>query len=514
MFHSPKFFTTSLVVIFIVIFVRTAWVGDDGYITLRTVDNFVNGYGLRWNIAERVQSYTHPLWLILLVPVYALTQQAYFTVLFVSFVCSLAAFLLIRYKTEAPLFPLLILLLSKAFMDYSASGLENPATHLLMVVFWICLLELEKNTTEPKDLFPLSLTAAFLVLNRLDVVLFVAPVFAFLLYKNANTKTLISFAWGFLPLLIWEVFSLFYYGFLFPNTYYAKLNTSIPHAKLIEQGFVFFIDSFQRDPLTLTIIFSGILIALWRSNKTYEKLLALGNLIYLSYILWIGGDFMSGRFLTTSLLLSAMLLARNIYDLSSVKKMTVGMAIVILGFLASPSNFSFNLNQPPFTEHDLKTGINDERAFYYPVSGLLLYRPGRSIPFTDEGWGEHGVNLREKDVKVTSQKNVGFIGYFAGPGVYIIDQYALCDPLLARLPATHPDEWRIGHFERDVPKGYQATLRTGQNQIQDPNLAAYYENLSLIIRGPLWSRSRLQTILEMNLGKYDHFLSKYIHNVY
>ncbi len=33
--------------------------GDDAYITYKTVYNFINEYGLRWNIAERVQSYTH-----------------------------------------------------------------------------------------------------------------------------------------------------------------------------------------------------------------------------------------------------------------------------------------------------------------------------------------------------------------------------------------------------------------------------------------------------------------------
>jgi len=511
MFRSPKFLTLLLVLIFILIFIRTAWVGDDGYITLRTVDNFVHGYGLRWNIDERVQSYTHPLWLFLLVPVYALTKQAYFTALFVSFVCSLMVLLLIRYKTKAPIFPLAILLLSKAFIDYSAAGLENSAAHLLIVIFWICLLRWEQDPGEPKGIFPLSLTAALLVLNRLDAVLFVAPVLAVLLYKNANIKTFVRFICGLLPLIAWESFSLFYYGFLFPNTYYAKLNTGIPHVKLIMQGFVYFLDSLQRDPLTLMIIFAGILITFWRSDKAYEKQLAGGNLIYLGYVLWIGGDFMSGRFLTVPLLLSALLLTRNIYDLSYNQKMSVGVAILALGLFASPPNFSFNLNQPPFTEHDLKTGINDERAFYYPVSGLMLYRTGRSVPFTDEGWGERGIALRDKGVKVSIQKNVGFVGYFAGANVYIIDQYALCDPLLARLPVTHPDDWRIGHYERDVPKGYQATLRTGQNQIQDPSLAAYYDKLSLIIRGPLLSRSRLQAIWEINIGKYDHFLREYLY---
>ena len=36
----------------------------DALITFRVIDNFVHGYGLRWNIAERVQAYTNPLWML------------------------------------------------------------------------------------------------------------------------------------------------------------------------------------------------------------------------------------------------------------------------------------------------------------------------------------------------------------------------------------------------------------------------------------------------------------------
>ena len=55
--------------------VRSAWVCDDAFITMRTVDNLVHGYGPRWNPAERVQTFTHPLWAMLLVPFYAVTRE-------------------------------------------------------------------------------------------------------------------------------------------------------------------------------------------------------------------------------------------------------------------------------------------------------------------------------------------------------------------------------------------------------------------------------------------------------
>src|SRR5262245_48696025 len=69
------------VAFFIVVLIRTAWLSDDAFITFRTVDNFIAGYGLRWNVAERVQTYTHPLWMLLVAGAYAITREMYLTVL-------------------------------------------------------------------------------------------------------------------------------------------------------------------------------------------------------------------------------------------------------------------------------------------------------------------------------------------------------------------------------------------------------------------------------------------------
>jgi arabinofuranosyltransferase len=518
---------------FTLLFLRTAWVGDDAYITLRTVDNFVHGFGLTWNVAERVQSYTHPLWMFLLTLIYLPTRDAYLTALFASFLASILTFWMVARRDGFAALGVLTLLLSKAFMDYSASGLENPLTHLLLVLFFIAFVErTPKSETLESDAFRLAFLASLLALNRLDTILFVFPALAYLLLVpslrggysrrsnprameeiahlhlrqvQVSQRTLAMTAIGFLPLLLWEAFSLFYYGFPFPNTYYAKLGAGIPKAELFAQGLTYFLDSLQRDPLTLTIIFAGILLALWR-GQIRERLLALGSVLYLVYVLSIGGDFMSGRFLTSSLVISVLLLMRLLRDLSPRWKTAALAVAVILGIFAMPPNFLPTPNQPRFTERDLVTGINDERAFYYPISGLMNYRPGKQIPFASEGWVEHGYALRESGKSVVDEKNVGFIGYFAGPAVHIVDRYALADPLLARLPAASVDKWRIGHFERDIPAGYIQTLRTGVNQIADSSLAKYYDALALITRGPLFSRERLIAIWKMNTGQFNSLL--------
>jgi hypothetical protein len=40
--------------VLLVLLLRTAWVSEDAYISFRVVSNFLSGYGLRWNIADRV----------------------------------------------------------------------------------------------------------------------------------------------------------------------------------------------------------------------------------------------------------------------------------------------------------------------------------------------------------------------------------------------------------------------------------------------------------------------------
>src|SRR5277367_925658 len=56
----------ALLSLFLAVIVRTGWMSDDAEITLRCVMNFIHGYGPTFNIDERVQAFTHPLWFLLI----------------------------------------------------------------------------------------------------------------------------------------------------------------------------------------------------------------------------------------------------------------------------------------------------------------------------------------------------------------------------------------------------------------------------------------------------------------
>ena len=77
--------------VFLFALVQSAWLCDDAFISFRTADNFVHGYGLTWNVQERVQTYTNPLWLFLFSAVYFVTREPFYTGIFLSLAVSAAA---------------------------------------------------------------------------------------------------------------------------------------------------------------------------------------------------------------------------------------------------------------------------------------------------------------------------------------------------------------------------------------------------------------------------------------
>src|SRR5205814_6382583 len=79
-YRQARLLTGGLFALLALALVRTAWLCDDAFINFRTIDNVLHGYGLRWNVAERVQSFTDPLWLFRVTALVGLTRVCYYTV--------------------------------------------------------------------------------------------------------------------------------------------------------------------------------------------------------------------------------------------------------------------------------------------------------------------------------------------------------------------------------------------------------------------------------------------------
>lgn len=497
--------------VYIVILLRSAYVNEDAYITMRTVDNFVNGYGLRWNVAERVQTFTHPLWLILVTGIYFFTREAFYTLIFLSFAISLATFYFtaaqFKRQTLGSLVVLTILIFSKAFIDFSSSGLENPLTHLLLAFFLFLFLQgADENFMQGRSVFLLSLIAGLATLNRMDTVLFFVPALLWVFIQNRKAGTVRNILLGFLPFIIWEIFAVIYYGFPFPNTAYAKLYTGLGRGELIETGFIYLLNSITWDPITLLTVFAGTRLAFYK-GASKDKMLAFGVVLYILYLIWIGGDYMSGRFFSGALLVGVILLGRQMTDLDPTESLVAFMLIVAMGF-ASPTPTLTSVDDSTFsTGRTDPHGIYDLRSYYFQTSGLIFAR--NNYPKPNHEWVARGLMFRGSKKNYLIEPTIGYTGYFAGPQLFIVDPLALSDPLLARLRPVPNEHWIPGHFVRDVPNGYLETIRSGQNMFEHQDLGEYYMHLWLIIEGPLFSTARWEAIWKMNTGQYDYLLESY-----
>ena len=291
---SRRWLFFFFVVAYAVVLVRTAWMCDDAYITLRTIDNFVQGYGLVWNVGERVQVYTHPLWMFLISAFYAFTREPYYTTLVISMLLSLSTAVLLLWVSRDNVYTLslvgLLLVGSKAFVDYSTSGLENPLAHLLLAVFFIILCSYQQPT--PRQALSLGVLAGLVMFNRLDHSLLVIPGLLATALRLQRREIVRMLAAAGLPVVGWTIFSIIYYGFPFPNTFYAKQTAGIPRIEYLERGLVYLIETGIVDGLTLLGIVIGLSIALWqRCPSSIPASIGITSPMSsgLAVILWGGG---------------------------------------------------------------------------------------------------------------------------------------------------------------------------------------------------------------------------------
>lgn len=518
-----------------------AWFSDDAYFSFRTVDNFINGYGLTWNVAERVQVYTHPLWVLLLSIPYNFSHEIYLTTIFTSLALTLVLVGLVTFAGTKNfwrgLAAVLLLGLSTAFVDYSSPGLENPLSHLLLGGFLILFFQ---QGTSPRKLFWLSLIAALGTVNRLDTALFYFPPLLYEWTRQTNKwRGAGMLALGLVPLFVWEVFSIIYYGFPFPNTYYAKAQNYIGLKESIWAGLNYFYFTFKFDPITWAVIGAPVVTVVWQKTRAGLSV-AAGILLYLIYILSIGGDFMGGRFISSAYLASVLILLAFLFPKLSFKKhWALIPAAVLLSLVAtSPPYFlypkDFRTSRWPLVGNV----VVDERREFYSTNfvrlemfhefnsdpthnvinnlAFLVRSVFRGTAFRTEAehdWIDLGLDLQERATAegriVTVSEGNGLTGFYAGPNVHFIQGLALTDPFLARLPPLYYPNWRSGHFIRSIPRGYTEIEQGSASALSDPILDSYLQKIRLVTRGPIFSLERWQTIWELNTHGFDYFLPDY-----
>ncbi len=214
---------------------------DDSYISFRYSENFIEGHGLTWNVGDDpVEGYSNFLWVLVSDIILKLGLPIEGGIKFVGVILQLANLVLL-YKIAEHLtsdkfwssFIVLLTAITPAFGFWAIGGLENP---LFMFFFFggilFFLKEIEQNS------FPYSSIAFTLsaMTRHEGAVLFVLTLVYRIswCFKLEENKLRISkegmkswilsatiFGIMYTPYFVWRWQ---YYGFPFPNTYYAKIS--------------------------------------------------------------------------------------------------------------------------------------------------------------------------------------------------------------------------------------------------------------------------------------------------
>ena len=512
--------------------VRVAWVSDDALITLRTALNISHSWGPGFNSTESVQAYTHPLWFLLWVGVGVVTKQWILGIISLGIVCVIIATALLMNQAQS--IPKVIiagglLLLSNAFTDYTSSGLENPLSYAAVAVLIVLSLR-NFGASSPRWSWSalVGLTSAAIFLTRMDLLALIAIPLAVLAWRyRRDVRSLLIGVGAFaLPLVVWFTWAYLTYASFLPNTFAAKTNAEIPRTEFIVQGLRYLWVSFENDPVTLIGLATGIGIGI-ALGPTLLRAWALGALTYVGYVVWIGGDFMGGRFLAVPFFVAVFVLAASPlgsrrYPAASsasdnhglVPILTATGAIGILMFatmLAGTSSTAFANPQEPRWEvnQNFNAGVVDARGTSVADADSLKHMVDNlSLAFIDpdfvpigDGTGlgralrnidKSAANWPTNDGTFTKPSEVGvFCGYLGnigiatGPTTHLINSCALTDRFLAERPfvPAEPFAWKPGHFHRGIPEGYvEAVTSDDPRQMADMRDAFDLEQL--------WNRIR------------------------
>lgn len=463
---------------FTILLLRTAWISDAAYLTLRTVEHASEGFGLRWNVAERVQVYDHPLWVMMLLTGRWLTGELYFTTIGISIAASLACLWLVAGQTSRPLAPMAVLgamVLSPSFVSFSTSGLESPLLHVLVAA--LAIVWLNSQGASRGDLAFATL-AGLAVLTRWTALLLVLPALVVILTRVTWKTRIAVVVLSLGPIVLWSAGAWWYYGTIGPNAWIATEGTWLER---IATGRMFLYETFRLDPLLICGLLAGAAVGALSGGRA--RWLALGLLLLAVWTIASGGSIMAGWGLTAPYVAALLLLAHGV-------KFTVPAAVLATATGATVLSFAPGVTLFSGADHGERAHrsgrTHDVRRVQYKSTGLLLENRQRRAPVHPEASRAREAVQAGETVAVSTMP--GTFGIVAGSSVHVIDPRGVTDPLLARLPAAAGTRWRWS-APRRLPDGYLAHL-AGAAALEEAPLAQLDAEVRQVTRAPLTATGR------------------------
>jgi len=462
---SGKRFAYVLLAVLAVVFYYHSssfnFIQDDSFITYRYVKNFAEGNGLVFNIGERVEGYTCFMWVILLASLKVLGINfvsasqtlgilfSFLTLLF-TFLISLNVFPKNKtayYSITFSLIAVLLIVSNGAFAYWASSGMETGMFGFFVTLGIYLYL---KESTAKTNYFPYS-SLAFLIAslarpegNLIFAVTILHKVFVTLKSPGENRiKVLFSknnLVWLILylvPAVAYMIWRCMYYGYLLPNTFYAKTGSSLEYFKTGAEYFWEFVKTYGLYGLLVPLILVNL-----KSKENYYQYLYLILVFFLFsvYVILVGGDVLRpARFFVPLLPVFYILVQEALHRLVALyeKKLNLSyaaaaviIAVLIFGY------HSYNSQNEQIRKYsELESGLVEKMR----ITGEWLKKKS-----TDSG--------RRLTVAATT---IGAISYYSD--VDLIDMLGLTDKTIAHDPRPIPEiseKSEIGWKERNYNVEY------------------------------------------------------------
>lgn len=504
--------------------IELRWISDDAFITMRYVKNFLEGNGLVYNVGERVEGYTHFLWLLLLSAAGAIgfdPVDASQWLGIASYAGLLVLLLLASYRNHKKSaigiwLPVaaFIFALNYDNAEWASGGLETSFYTLLIVAaFYVWFFS---KYSERVRLLLTGTLLAFVSLTRPDGVLFTFSAVLFLFFRSRRNirSAVVQIALTLLPSIVIGVpylaWKYFYYGDLLPLTYYAKSGGS----DYWSQGFYYIWLFFRvHYVLGLSVASSGVAFVLqWRESQfgSFERgspVFAAWSVSVVYLILFVaksGGDFMFARFLMPVLPFLYFCIESAVNTItSSFPRRRIAIAILLGGALFVEDRIP---GIPYFTmqdgkrqedwDHVVKEGalnwIGDERWFYY--DHMDEANSGWSwMQMYSEAGKFYARLFRGLPVTIAVPGAMNMLAYYASfPKV--IDEYGLTDSAIAHAPVSiHGHIGHEKHVSEEYLRNNHVDLQIGKIVFSMPQEMDFSEIAFDIPSISAWQKTRLIT---------------------
>ena len=448
-----------LLVVPLVVFAVLAWthrtVIDDGFIYMRVVHQVTAGHGPVFNVGERVEVFTSPLWLGVLSVGDVLTPvRLEWLAVILGIGATLgglaltmvgATRLMRQADSEALVVPfgVVVLVALAPMWVYASSGLETGVTFLwLGASLWV-LAEWSATDDRVGGWRAVALGLGWLVRPELLVysVAFLALVLA-LQWRRDSWRVRVRFLAVALALpAAYQVFRMGYYGSLVANTAVAKEGTQVRW----HRGWLYLVD-FVKPYWFLgamaVVVAGGYLPAARRFRNLgcrravwlMAAFVSVG-LANVGYVVAVGGDYMHARLVLPAVFalcapVAMVPMTRHHIGALGLIPWVVGAAFVMRPppFVLGTSFMSPNLAQ--VTTDDLGWGGGSRKVTEVGDSGLYFEK----LPFTR--FYPVDVPLRSSVRQpVAAIFAVGVVSYAVGDRLYVLDLYGLGDSFAARIEA-------------------------------------------------------------------------------